>query len=84
MHISVGLNTWFSQLVRHTRITDSMENFEARCSKTFMDFLLHGYEREKLVSKFSQFIAKHRTKVAKYGISSDADYIAFVQRVFHR
>ncbi len=66
------------------RYTDSKENFEARCSKTLHGFMLHGFELEKLVSKFSQYVAKHRAKVAKYGISSDADYIAFVQRVFHR
>ncbi|MCP4394501.1 MAG: GIY-YIG nuclease family protein [Alphaproteobacteria bacterium] len=84
VHTKVGLGTFYSSLVRFGRITDSVIDFEGRVQNVFLDFIRAGFERQRLICKFSMFVNKFRPMLSKFGLVTQADYISFVQRVFFR
>ncbi len=65
-------------------ISDEISNFEAKLSEMFLEFLEHGFQREKLICKFFQFANKYRALLFKFGLCNKADLAHFVQRVFCR
>ncbi len=84
VHSSMGANIFFSQLTRFIRITNRLKDFEGRVSEMFQNFIVHGYERSKLQSKFLLFVQKNKPRLSWLGASSNLEIMQLVDRIFLR
>ncbi len=47
---------------------DEISNFEAKLSEMFIEFVEHGFLREKLICKFFQFANKYHALLFKFDL----------------
>ncbi len=84
VHSCVGLGTWYGELIRITRITDTTRDYERCVMNLFHTLILHNFDRERLISKFCSYAHNCRASILKFGICHDSDVVSFVDRVLRR
>lgn len=84
VHANVGLGIFYSQLIRFARVTNQAEEFERRVSDIFMELLAHGFDRNRLVSKYFQFVHKSRALLCKFGWFTYTEVLNAANRIFGR
>ncbi len=57
---NIGYNTFYSQLIRFSRICTTLENFEHRAHLTYTKLLSRGFSLPKLLKVYQKFISKCR------------------------
>jgi len=76
--VSVGLNTFYSQLVRIGRICSEINGFRCRTTELYNAFRKKNYNRKILVKRLLEFMFDYRALVFKYGLVSKRDQTEFV------
>lgn len=74
MHKKVGLNTFFSQLLRYVRICDDKKDFIKNTCEIYKICLEHGFNKHDLHKVSTKLFRKYRIAFIKYGIYTDAHF----------
>ncbi len=84
VHSCVGLGTWYGELIRISRITDTSGDFEQCVMNLFQTLILHNFDRDCLIKKFCAFAHNCRASIVKFGFSHKSDLVSFIDRVLRR
>jgi len=84
IHSNTSYGTFYSQITRFLRITNSRSNFERRVSNMFQTFLTQGFERSPLTARFLRCIEANKTKFCMLGVLSNAEIAQMATRIFNR
>ncbi len=80
----MGSGIFYSQLTRFLRITNNAKDFEMRVLNMLQIFLSHGYQRDRLLSKFLLFVQNNKARIGWLGFSSNLEIAQLVGRIFER
>ena len=80
---SIGLNTFYGQLVRIARISSTQDNFEIRITELIKNCQERGYTRKELKTCYVKFQRKWKPLLSKFGLHDKNHNEAFIKRRFN-
>ena len=79
---NVGYNVFYGEIVRFSRITNSLEKLAERVSKLLKDFTGNGFEQAVLYKKLVKFINAQGCSLRKFSIFTDKDKWRFIEKIW--
>jgi hypothetical protein len=81
VHPNSCYNTFFGEVLRCVRISNTREKCENRLKSIILDFLSLGYDATILVSKINKCFINHKSDFVSCGFVTDKDLIEATQRI---
>lgn len=81
VHSSLGYKVFYGELFRFARICSHVEGFETKTIDTIKEFKNNNYLINRLIFSIMRFCSQNRKLIAKFGIHTRKDIIAFANRL---
>ncbi|MCP4052473.1 MAG: hypothetical protein GY739_05270 [Mesoflavibacter sp.] len=79
---NLGYNIFYSQVVRVSRICTKINDFRSKIRSMVETFVLHGFDKHRLLLKFLKFANNCPINLLKFKIIDRKDTVTFCSKVF--